>query len=305
MDQNSVALGIGGERLMWIYEKKLQFPVKIKNPDPAFAKLIISQVGGPDGELGASTRYMQQRYSMPDRRVAGMLTDIATEELGHIEMVSAMIYQLTKCLSPEEIKKSGFDVYFIDHTTGVYPTAASGFPFSASEFQVKGEPLMTHDGTLVGSMTNDSFVENPGKQINSSVVTSIILYFSNSDGTELMKETREVHYSTNISMEKLVLEQLIEGPKKSGAIATVPSGTKLISVSTVDGICYVNFSDTFKNQGAVITEEILLYSIVNSLTELPGVAKVQISINGDTKGFVKYSYDLSKMYERNFDLLPK
>jgi len=173
------------------------------------------------------------------------------------------------------------------------------------EFQVKGEPLMTHDGTLVGSMTNDSFVENPGKQINSSVVTSIILYFSNSDGTELMKETREVHYSTNISMEKLVLEQLIEGPKKSGAIATVPSGTKLISVSTVDGICYVNFSDTFKNQGAVITEEILLYSIVNSLTELPGVAKVQISINGDTKGFVKYSYDLSKMYERNFDLLPK
>ena len=124
---------------MWIYEKKLQFPVKIKNPDPAFAKLIISQVGGPDGELGASTRYMQQRYSMPDRRVAGMLTDIATEELGHIEMVSAMIYQLTKCLSPEEIKKSGFDVYFIDHTKGVYPTAASGFPFSASEFQVKGD----------------------------------------------------------------------------------------------------------------------------------------------------------------------
>ena len=124
---------------MWIYEKKLQFPVKIKNPDPAFAKLIVSQVGGPDGELGASTRYMQQRYSMPDRRVAGMLTDIATEELGHIEMVSAMIYQLTKCLSPEEIKRSGFDVYFIDHTTGVYPTAASGFPFSTSELQVKGD----------------------------------------------------------------------------------------------------------------------------------------------------------------------
>ncbi|MBQ2705634.1 MAG: GerMN domain-containing protein [Agathobacter sp.] len=173
------------------------------------------------------------------------------------------------------------------------------------EFQVKGEPLMTHDGTLVGSMTSDSFVENPGEQINSSVETSITLYFSNVDGTKLVKETRSVHYSTNISMEKLVLEQLIEGPKKSGAIATVPSGTKLISVSTVDGVCYVNFSDTFKNQGVVITEEILLYSIVNSLTELPGVAKVQLSINGDTKGSVKYSYDLSKMYERNFDLLPK
>ena len=173
------------------------------------------------------------------------------------------------------------------------------------EFQVKGEPLKTHDGTLVGSMTNDSFVENPGKQINSSVETNLILYFSNEDGTELVKESREVHYSTNISMEKLVLEQLIEGPKKSGAIETVPIGTKLISVSTVDGVCYVNFSDAFKNQGAVIAEEILLYSIVNSLTELPGVAKVQLSINGDTKGFVRYSYDLSKMYERNFDLIPK
>lgn len=173
------------------------------------------------------------------------------------------------------------------------------------EFQVKGEPLMTQDGTLVGSMTSDSFVENPGQQINSSVETTLTLYFANSEGTELVKETRVVHYSTNISMEKLVLEQLIEGPKKSGAAATIPSGTKLISVSTVEGVCYVNFSDVFKNQSAVISEEILLYSIVNSLTELPGVTKVQLSINGDTKGYIRYSYDLSKMYERNFDILPK
>lgn len=173
------------------------------------------------------------------------------------------------------------------------------------EFQVKGEPLLTHDGTMVGSMTSDSFVENPGEQINSSVEKTLTLYFANNDGTELVKETRIVHYSTNISMEKLVMEQLIEGPKKSGATATMPSGTKLISVTTVDGVCYVNLSDAFKNQSASITEEILLYSIVNSLTELSGITKVQLSINGDTKGTVRYSYDLSKMYERNFDLLPK
>lgn len=172
-------------------------------------------------------------------------------------------------------------------------------------FRVNEEPLLNSDGNIVGSMTNDSFVENPGQQINSSVVTNLSLYFANPEGTELVKETREVHYSTNISMEKLVMEQLIEGPKKSGAIATVPSGTKIISISTVDGVCYVNVSDTFKNQSAVISEEVLLYSIVNSLTELSGITKVQISINGDTKGSVRYAYNLSKMYERNFDMLPK
>lgn len=176
---------------------------------------------------------------------------------------------------------------------------------SLVSFRVNEEPLYTPDGTMIGSMTSDSFVENPGQQINSSVVANLTLYFSSMDGTELVKETREVHYSTNISMEKLVLEQLIEGPKKSGAVAALPSGSKLISVSTVDGVCYVNLNDSFKNQNTLITEEILLYSIVNTLTELPGVAKVQLSINGDTKGAVRYSYDLSKMYERNFDLLPK
>ena len=116
---------------MWIYDKKLEYPVKIKNPNPALAKLIISQLGGPDGELGAATRYLQQRYSMPYAQVKGILTDIGTEELAHIEMVSAILYQLTRNLSECDIKKSGFDAYFIDDTTGVYPQAASGVPFSA------------------------------------------------------------------------------------------------------------------------------------------------------------------------------
>ncbi len=170
-------------------------------------------------------------------------------------------------------------------------------------FTVNSEPLLTNDGTLVGSMSADTFVENPGKQINSSVETSLTLYFANKDGTKLVKETRNVHYSTNISMEKLIMEQLIEGPKKSNSMSTVPSGTKLITVSVVDGVCYVNLSDSFKNQNAEVNEEIVLYSIVNSLTELQSVSKVQISVNGSTNGKVRYTYDLSKMYERNMEYL--
>ncbi len=126
---------------MFIYDRKLQYPVKIKNPNPALAKIIISQVGGPDGELAASTRYLSQRFSMPDRNIAGMLTDIAVEELAHVEMVSAIIYQLTRNVSPEEIKKAGLDTYFVDHTTGIYPQAASGTPFTAAYIGVKGDVL--------------------------------------------------------------------------------------------------------------------------------------------------------------------
>ena len=126
---------------MWIYEKKLQFPVKIKNPNSKLAQIIISQLGGPDGELGASMRYLHQRYSMPYKEVVGILTDVATEELAHLEMVSAILYQLTRNLSEEEIKNSSFATYFVDHTTGVYPTAASGFPWNAASMQVKGDPM--------------------------------------------------------------------------------------------------------------------------------------------------------------------
>ena len=120
---------------MWAYEKKLQYPVRIKNPNPKYAQIIISQYGGPDGELGASLRYLSQRFSMPFAELKGLLTDIGTEELGHLEMIGAIVYQLTRNLTPEEIKKSGFDTYFVDHTTGVYPVAASGAPFTAAYLQ--------------------------------------------------------------------------------------------------------------------------------------------------------------------------
>ena len=124
---------------MWQYEKKLQYPVKIKTPNAAMAKVILTQLGGPDGELSASLRYLNQRYSMPYGQVVGTLTDIATEELAHVEMISAIVYQLTRNLSVEEIKKTGFDTYFVDHTTGIYPIAASGVPFRAEYFAVKGD----------------------------------------------------------------------------------------------------------------------------------------------------------------------
>lgn len=117
----------------------MQYPVNIKTPNAKLAKIIISQLGGPDGELAASLRYLNQRYVMPYAEVKGLLTDIGTEELAHVEMISTILYQLTKELTIDEIKSSGFDTYFVDHTTGIYPIAASGAPFTATYFQSKGD----------------------------------------------------------------------------------------------------------------------------------------------------------------------
>ena len=126
---------------MWIYEKKLQYPVKIKTPNPRLATAILSALGGPDGEMGAATRYLNQRYTMPDSRVIGVLTDVGSEELGHMEMVASIIYQLTRNLTPDEIKAGGFDAYFVDHGTGIYPCSAAGVPFNATAIASKGDAL--------------------------------------------------------------------------------------------------------------------------------------------------------------------
>lgn len=126
---------------MFIYDKKLQYPVKIARPNPRLASLIISQYGGPDGELGASLRYLSQRYSMPFDELKGLLTDIGTEELGHLEMIGAIVHQLTRNMKDEQYRDPAFAPYFVDHTAGVYPTSASGFPWSASSMQVKGDPI--------------------------------------------------------------------------------------------------------------------------------------------------------------------
>ena len=126
---------------MFVYEKKLQYPVKIAKPNPKLASIVISQYGGSDGELGASLRYLSQRFSMPYPELKGLLTDIGTEELGHLEMIGAIVHQLTRDLTVEQQRESGFAPYFVDHTTSVYPQAASGTPWSAATMQVKGDPM--------------------------------------------------------------------------------------------------------------------------------------------------------------------
>ena len=140
---------------MFQYEKRLQFPVKISKPDAKSAQIIISQYGGPDGELGASMRYFSQKFATPYREVAGLLNDIATEELNHLEMVGAIVYQLTKDLSMEEIKCSGFDKYYTDHTLAVWPQAAGGVPFNANQFQSKGD--------IITDLTEDMAAEQKAR----------------------------------------------------------------------------------------------------------------------------------------------
>ena len=140
---------------MFSYDKMLQYPIRIKNPNPKYAQIIASQYGGPDGELGASLRYLSQRFSMPYPELKGLLTDIGTEELGHLEMIGTIMFQLTRNLSYDEIKRSGFDTYFVDHTTGVYPTAASGFPYTAASMQSKGD--------LIADLTEDLAAEQKAR----------------------------------------------------------------------------------------------------------------------------------------------
>ena len=170
---------------MFVYEKKLQYPIKITNPNPKYAQIIISQYGGPDGELGASLRYLSQRYSMPFPELKGLLTDIGTEELGHLEMIGAIVYQLTRNLSTEEIKRSGFDTYFVDHTTGVYPTAASGFPWTAAGMQSKGD--------LIADLTEDMAAEQKAR----TTYDNILRLVDDPDVREPIKFLREreiVHF---------------------------------------------------------------------------------------------------------------
>ena len=152
---------------MWIYEKKLQFPVKIKNPNPTMAQMIVSQLGGPDGEIGASMRYLNQRYSCPNNKITGILTDVGTEELAHMEMIAAILYQLTRNLSEEEIAGTPFAAYFVDHTTGIYPVAASGVPYDMKYIASKGDLLtdlhedLAADAAIMQEQPLPKKAENP------------------------------------------------------------------------------------------------------------------------------------------------
>ena len=170
---------------MFVYEKKLQYPVNIRRPNPALAKFIISQYGGPDGELGASMLYLSQRYSMPYPELKGLLTDIGVEELGHLEMVAAVVHQLTREMTPEEIRRAGLDCYFVDHTAGVYPTAASGFPWSAGSMQVKGDPIADLNEDLAAEQKARVTYDNILRLSDDPDVNNVMRY---------LREREIVHY---------------------------------------------------------------------------------------------------------------
>ena len=170
-------------------------------------------------------------------------------------------------------------------------------------FYVGDAPLTDQNGTPIGLMTAESFIENPGEQINAIQTATITLYFANQQGNGLVQEIQERHYNSNISLEKLVMEQLLKGPTNPEYRATIPEGTSLVSVSVLDGICFVNLDADFLNQNYEIEEGVVIYSIVNSLAELPSVNRVQISVNGDTSITYREQFSLGTQYERNLDYL--
>ncbi len=216
---------------MFVYEKKLQYPVKIKTPNPKLASLIISQYGGPDGELGASLRYLSQRYSMPYAELKGLLTDIGTEELGHLEMVGTIVHQLTRGLSEQQIKEAGFDTYFVDHTTGVYPTAASGFPWSAASIQVTGD--------TIADLTEDLAAEQKAR-----LTYDNILRFSDdpdvTDAIRFLRAREIVHFqrfgdaNRTRGSEKVLLTKTVEPQKRLHGSFYLPQCFKTLSrLSTI------------------------------------------------------------------------
>lgn len=184
---------------MFVYDKKLQYPVKIATPNPQLAAIIITQYGGPDGELGASLRYLSQRYSMPFDDLKGLLTDIGTEELGHLEMIGAIVHQLTRNMKEEQMRDSAFAPYFVDHTAGVYPTAASGFPWSASSMAVTGDPMA-------------DLTENLAAEQKARVTYDNILRLSDdpdvNDAIKFLREREIVHFQRFGEAAQLLRERL-------------------------------------------------------------------------------------------------
>lgn len=186
---------------MWAYEKKLEYPVKIKNPNPEMAKIIITQYGGPDGELAASLRYLSQRFSMITPQAIATLNDIGTEELAHLEIVGSMVHQLTKGSSLEELKKAGLDAYYVDHDKGIYPVNASGAPFTAAYIQSKGDPIV--------DLTEDLAAEQKAR----ATYEYLLNFADDPDVIEPLKFLRErevVHYQRFGEALRIVQERLQE-----------------------------------------------------------------------------------------------
>ena len=184
---------------MFVYEKKLQYPVRITRPDPAMAARIISQYGGPDGELGASLRYLSQSFSMPCDKLKGLLTDIGTEELGHLEIVGAMVHQLTRNLSCDDLTKGGFDAYFVDHGAGVYPTSAAGMPYSAAGMQSKGDPITDLHENLAAEQKARTTYEHLLHQADDPDVIDVLRY---------LRQREIVHYQRFAEGLEIVKDQM-------------------------------------------------------------------------------------------------
>ena len=184
---------------MWHYERRLQYPVNITRPNAKIAQIILTQYGGPDGEMGASMRYLSQRYSMPDRKVAGLLTDIGTEELAHLEMVASIVRQLTKGMSAEELEQAGFAPYYVDHTAGIWPQAAAGIPFNACEFQSKGDVITDLHEDLAAEQKARSTYDN---------ILRVVKDYDVCEPIKFLREREVVHYQRfgeclRITQEKL------------------------------------------------------------------------------------------------------
>lgn len=171
------------------------------------------------------------------------------------------------------------------------------------DFQVNGEPLTDLEGKEIGLMNEDQFIENAGEEINAYKTADLTLYFSNKAGDKLVGQRVAMEYNSNISLEKLIVEQLIAGPPFEGAYPTIPSETKLLNISIKDNICYVNLDEGFLGTGYNVIESIPVYSIVNSLIENTDAQKVQISINGETNRMFRESINFDTIFEKNEGLI--
>ena len=187
---------------MFCYEKILQYPINIKKPNPLYAKIIISQYGGSDGDLGASLRYLSQRFAMPWGELQGLLTDIGTEELGHLEMIGTLVYQLTRNLSCEDIKKNGFDAYFVDHTTGVYPASAAGVPFTAAYLQSKGDVITDLHENMAAEQKARTTYDNILRLVDDPDVCNVIKFLRARDVVHYQRFGEGLRIATDKMNEK-------------------------------------------------------------------------------------------------------
>lgn len=248
----------------------------------------------------------------PKEMIEGMLARLGEdpESLNYRKPLSGAVQLLSWDLDGGHLKLAfSSDYSQMDNVTEILCRAAYVRTLMQAEgvenisFYVGDAPLLDRKGNPVGVMTAESFIENPGEQINSIQTANVTLYFADAEGDALVKENQVCHYSSNISMEKLVMERLLAGPLGTEGRASLPAGTKLVSVSVLEGVCFVNLDSGFLNQNYDIQEGVVIYSIVNSLAELPNINKVQLLVNGDTSLTYRDSYSFGTLYERNLDFL--